>query len=1518
MKSFRTEKAFRRLVSLAVILSILVTHQTAPICAATAFPSVSENAFPESPYSLTVPAALGRIEEVYEGRKGRTVIFIQDAHAVPAAQKNIRNLIRHFHEQYRTRLVTVEGAASRFDPQLLRSYPRKEKLEEMINTLLEQGELAGPAASAILDGEAAYYGIEDWPLYEQGLGLYLKAAATAGQTRETLKNAGRRLTDEKKEDYSEKLFEIDSALEAFGEDGIDLVQVLKILSSVQAPAKGSELELILEESLKQNTAKSAQEVKNAAARTFQEMNGKQLPSDEVSRFNRFLQDFNTGAISSEKFALFLDGFAGKHGLDGRLSRSLRLRVQNQKRIQDIEGSRFFYDFEVYASEVKRSLFRNDAERILDKEGRRLRLMKSLAAHKINRQHLAELQELGLTPQYETMLANHTAFYANAEKRDEIFLKNVLLRMHDESARSAVLVAGGFHTEGLTERMKREQISYILVRPEIAALPREDRYAETMRGDVSWKSYFKAEKGRVNLYEAFMRSARDRLLSEAGEDSSVLLKEWRARVLFDLASTQRITDAHRYTKLIDEVEPFRAGPVWSGKVEGFLDSLRKLENDGRLTGENIAALLRTATMNPAVKAGIALDSLPAEYLGLETAGLPALAVTRSEMRDVDRAAFRLSSLIRGGPLGEKGFPIEHQRHLLGFLMEEVKAALPELSREKPEVYRRLLTAFTEDDLDAQWEVLIQEENSFEAAATLARRLITRGFLSETGEWNLRAIYFAARTKDSAEADQIRLDLAKQSYWQEHKYHRSVSPKMVYKLGFVLFLSFTFATGLLWKLGNLQDPVTRILMVVNVFSHVFVYLWKSAGRQQRANRMDDVSPIETGDAVGFIPDKRRPGEEIVAEVTDIDSRGRLSLRFEIQSAPESREGIPNYAVRTLPQVRSELRDQDSAGGDDDDILLAVKWLKEAAQASLADAVKREEKAAIISLYKAGREWARLLRRHPQTESDFKEYVDRAIEFLGENTPPVIVYKLTKSGRTKMLGRIIGIIPSGAFPSRTQLDKYFNNARELVVFRLLGGSVTVESRKNDNDVKTVVREAAGILEKTGFLEQAQGMLKMPFIFAMADDYNEPQGGLELAYDIIINSRNEMLREKVISIEAVYQSLRVKDEGDEPEMIANPFYSNQSTPVSIAMSAFDAYAVGSLFLTAVLETAGTTYDVRGRIESGFVNAEKLHGRLELEIDGAKARSAGKPALIMAIEQKTEVWITEAVFRWLEARSRYDELARSELRQPSKDQGGEAPFRSSRIPQAAAEVVAHYRGAARLNDAQITGTAGTIKSSALGIFISAVGVEMEKIRREEFTGAQEGFRAVMSGIDRPVLLFNDLSDSAGMSDEDLNRLAATMAGAVRANKYIAVRIRADAVLERKIRKFVQLGKKNRVDPVKLLPAGGDLLLYNQAFPEDVMLGEMTPDISIQTGIARAGGGSVQLEPQEYGTGGRIDLKDRAEVFTAALLWAADSLSKQTADILSRDKVHDFLYRLSSPSALGMLSQIGNWLSASRATATAA
>lgn len=583
---------------------------------------------PQDLQSIKLPSEWGKAEDFFNGKSGKQVIIIQDAHAVTDAQKNIQRLIGFFQKEFSVRLVGVEGVSSELDPQIFKSFPDKKLLEKTFEEYFQRGELTGSTAAAILnETPSRYHGIEDWELYEKGLALFLDAEKNNAEVLERVKLLKADLQARKEKVYPAQLLEIDRVMEGFYSNGSNLLEAVNKLAEFKAPEKNSELAALLEQSrVKEGDGKEAEsEVKRMASA----VQGQLKTPEDVSAFNAKDQAFKTSQVSAQEFALFLKEKAAENGVKLNISARVEFLIANQKKMRDIEGTRFFKDFEAYAASVKGLFLTDEKLKALDRENRRLELFEKMSKLQLTNEEWREVRKFPSEAEMEKVFKRQADFYVNAEARDEVFFKKILQLMSEEKTSASMMVAGGFHSDGMRQLLKDAEISYLLVRPRIEALPENNVYLEHMNGNVSWKKYFEVEDGKVNVYQAFVRTVRDKLLSVSPENPGKLLKSWRDQIIRDLAKIRKVSFSGRYTKFMDENAKSENELLDEKllKVDQFIDALRRLETQGKLNGQNALGALRPSNILDPATAGVIA---PFDFT-------LALAGTRSEVR-----AFNLNS------------------------------------------------------------------------------------------------------------------------------------------------------------------------------------------------------------------------------------------------------------------------------------------------------------------------------------------------------------------------------------------------------------------------------------------------------------------------------------------------------------------------------------------------------------------------------------------------------------------------------------------------------------------------------------------------------------------------------------------------------------------------------------------------------------------------------------------------------------------------------------------------------------
>jgi hypothetical protein len=80
------------------------------------------------------------------------------------------------------------------------------------------------------------------------------------------------------------------------------------------------------------------------------------------------------------------------------------------------------------------------------------------------------------------LSPYEAFYTSAQARNEHFVQNLFDRLRASGARSAVLVAGGFHTEGLRDLLTQKGVGHVVVTPRLTKVDKDDNYLDVFVRD----------------------------------------------------------------------------------------------------------------------------------------------------------------------------------------------------------------------------------------------------------------------------------------------------------------------------------------------------------------------------------------------------------------------------------------------------------------------------------------------------------------------------------------------------------------------------------------------------------------------------------------------------------------------------------------------------------------------------------------------------------------------------------------------------------------------------------------------------------------------------------------------------------------------------------------------------------------------------------------------------------------------------------------------------------------------------
>ena len=698
--------------TVAFVFTVTSVFWTTPAVAAPTGAAASA-VFPMDTFAI--PSEMGSISKTYFGERGtgneereagsdsrsplavsrddRTVILIQDAHAVVDAQENIAKILGYLQKSYGVRLTALEGAKGRLEPILLKTFPEPSIKRKIFAGYEKRAELTGPEMAAILQDEASEFrGMEDWGLYEKNYSAYLNAQQKKGSLLSQWSTFKQLLDRERAQAYAPSLNEFEEIRENFVSERASLLDLLLYFSKFQNLLK---------------TASGYQELPGLIASIGYEQSGRPealVPlvrkiadefkvkylrglgvKAEMNFYNRY-QAFNTGQITAGQMLQYLVQLGSEHGKVVELTPELKKLLGHTEILSEIKGSRLYDEIESFLTEVESSLTKTPAERELAGKYKKLFLLKEMITLELTHEDLAKYQKepdayLSLVgdPAFKQDLGPVLEFYQAALERDQAFMEKIAAMMKATKQKAVAVVAGGFHTRGLERILKEKGVAYVVVTPKIASLAGAENYAKIMKGDVSFKDYLK-----TTYFDALMRHAAKALVEALPiQDRVRTLKAWRDNVIRELAKDGRIAEAGKYLPYIDEIlqsmpeavasispkrtkeeildivrkelEKFKKDSferIWKTfgfQLDIFTNGLKQLVSKNELSISTVSALLDRASQTKPSFLGPIL-SLDSTITNMDVAKPPALPVVEVAAPSVTTEAGR--SEVRESAMVEK--------------------------------------------------------------------------------------------------------------------------------------------------------------------------------------------------------------------------------------------------------------------------------------------------------------------------------------------------------------------------------------------------------------------------------------------------------------------------------------------------------------------------------------------------------------------------------------------------------------------------------------------------------------------------------------------------------------------------------------------------------------------------------------------------------------------------------------------------------------------------------------------------
>ncbi|HOW26897.1 MAG TPA: RNB domain-containing ribonuclease [Elusimicrobiota bacterium] len=441
----------------------------------------------------------------------QTVYHIQDAHGMPAAQANAATIIRSFLTAPRSDqddrspdplLVCVEGAVGEVPTDWLSAFPDDKVKARVAEFFLNQADLTGEEYLAMIHqpGVVRIVGVEDPDLYQRHLQTRTQTDSYRRSLSGPFQDVERYLAGVKQRVFPDSLRRLDRLQSDFEDQRISLHDYLVKLPTfipagfdwaafpnVSLAVEVSRLERRLDTTVLQREREA---VLRRVAETVS-------PQEAAVCLNAAL-DFRLGRLSPLDFTRKLTDWSKTTGTEAPQTRLYEEYLTLQ---QSLDQTRFAEEL----SRLQKDLFARLSDdptvrRVLGlAEWTRLQgLYWSLSLSPKDWDRLQKmsssvdwssaLKELsssdwggGLRPEsslrdLKVLLSSESDFarmdglvrsyYELAHQRDAVLVGNTLKAMRREKSSRAVLVAGGFHTDGIVTGLRSQRVSYEVIRPSL--------------------------------------------------------------------------------------------------------------------------------------------------------------------------------------------------------------------------------------------------------------------------------------------------------------------------------------------------------------------------------------------------------------------------------------------------------------------------------------------------------------------------------------------------------------------------------------------------------------------------------------------------------------------------------------------------------------------------------------------------------------------------------------------------------------------------------------------------------------------------------------------------------------------------------------------------------------------------------------------------------------------------------------------------------------------------------------------
>jgi hypothetical protein len=552
-------------------------------------------------------ANYGDIREIHVASRpdAPVVIHLQDVHDLEEAQKNLAGLVESLRAKRGISLVGLEGALGSFELDFFREGPLDVR-KKLSDRFLNLGYLTGPEVAGIIaEKPPTLWGIEDVELYRGHVEAFEQSESGRAQVRQFLTALTVEADKARETFYSPALRALDDHRRAYMSHQKSLGDYVPALWSAQKGVKKAYPQVaLLVKLLAQEQTLDFKEVERQRVR-LAEVLAQRLSPEELDRLVKASMAYRSGRQTAGAYQKYLANVCRHNNIRLDTFGPLASYMDYVQVADPLDSGKLLDELDRLELAALTGTAETNEEKKLVNVFRGLALVDKLTNHGLTPQEWRVLKKEDLSLEHirsvltqisptsvsKTVslpdLSPYKEFCLKAEQRNNALVKNLLAKIKTDKVNSAVLVAGGFHTEGMTALLKEANASYVVITPKISKVP------DTRPLDIFVRAPLPLEKllaGDV-IHLAYPRLTQQSSDAMAAANNAIERKEtlyqaWKSGlaggsaingnkrgVAFFQQLNQRVRSAlavSRLNSLMKEL-PFFMPPVLGVRVAEFLTS-----------------------------------------------------------------------------------------------------------------------------------------------------------------------------------------------------------------------------------------------------------------------------------------------------------------------------------------------------------------------------------------------------------------------------------------------------------------------------------------------------------------------------------------------------------------------------------------------------------------------------------------------------------------------------------------------------------------------------------------------------------------------------------------------------------------------------------------------------------------------------------------------------------------------------------------------------------------------------------